>query len=859
MGLMNRRLLLAGISASTLAACAAASVFTRKGIGTKGAGGGSAPVNTVAPAITGTTQDGQVGTCSTGTWTGTPTITFTYQWKRNGSTNLGTSSTYTYVTADVSQNITCVVTATNGIGSASATSNTVVPIANSIPFASAPSAFWDGTYNSGYNGSTPTPTPTPSSFTQRPTARFISVPFQAFCADLTLYVMARAPSGIASVSVYTENGTPVAAANGLWTITDASGLTRVRDTWAVTLKASDWNASGTKTAFGKTGLAAYAVITDNNGNTRTIGPHYQRPMPVGTFRSLPNDFVALVTSNGKDNSGTTVTAPSPGGVYATMTLAEAAIVAGSYSSPMIMIVKDGTYAPGATRGNGSGASGATYAWWPLCCDSGVTAVISAAAVTDFTLDGTGSEYINALWYISRKMPEFRGPGLTIDHKWIQYAQTDSVPAWWDNGVIHTILNVTAVTDPNTGISSVAYNTYFNGGPNPSGGAPHNAVDYDPGIYATNAVNNYVNCGYATKASPLVDKCRFIETLGDPAVNNTAWLFNYTSGTVTQFYDPGIIPTGSIHITYTGANGTATIQKLGLNGAFDSNLTLIDSGTHVVNLFPTGNTAAKTVAQIKAEVEAFTGWSMIVDSVATTSGLAGRYIAGLGHENDMPSPVNAKSVTVDFNLIVAVHTEYYHFSGGDWTDGGGVPHQDNILIISNVLQPNAWWGTANWFVENYADNSWIANNLMEVSHTSGDNVALVRGLNLTYVHNYNSDAENWDVAFNPTSPGGTYANNITPGLGSLGGAVTGMTNTVATGNLTGTTSLVPKSATNVSLTPTNVSQLFVGSGNYLPGGSSVIPSHLYTPLEKYDLFNNVRVVGGDYAGPISSVQTTWPGF
>jgi hypothetical protein len=88
--------------------------------------GGNAPTNTVAPAITGTAQEGQTLTCSTGTWTGTPT--YTYQWKRNGS-NIGsaTNSTYTLVTADVGQSIKCTVTATNALGSSNADSNTVTP------------------------------------------------------------------------------------------------------------------------------------------------------------------------------------------------------------------------------------------------------------------------------------------------------------------------------------------------------------------------------------------------------------------------------------------------------------------------------------------------------------------------------------------------------------------------------------------------------------------------------------------------------------------------------------------------------------------------------------------------------------
>jgi hypothetical protein len=98
----------------------------------------TSPVNTVAPAISGTAQEGQIVTCSTGTWTGTPTITFAYQWKRNGS-NIGsaTNSTYTLVTADVSQSITCQVTGTNGVGSASATSNTITPTAAVDPDAQA--------------------------------------------------------------------------------------------------------------------------------------------------------------------------------------------------------------------------------------------------------------------------------------------------------------------------------------------------------------------------------------------------------------------------------------------------------------------------------------------------------------------------------------------------------------------------------------------------------------------------------------------------------------------------------------------------------------------------------------------------
>jgi hypothetical protein len=92
--------------------------------GTKTSSPPSAPVNTVAPVISGTTTLGSVLTTTNGTWTNSP-ISYTYQWKR-GATNIGTNTnTYTLVTADSLANITCVVTATNASGSTPATSNTI--------------------------------------------------------------------------------------------------------------------------------------------------------------------------------------------------------------------------------------------------------------------------------------------------------------------------------------------------------------------------------------------------------------------------------------------------------------------------------------------------------------------------------------------------------------------------------------------------------------------------------------------------------------------------------------------------------------------------------------------------------------
>ena len=88
------------------------------------------PVNTTAPAVTGTTTVGQTLTTTNGTWTGVPSPTFTYQWFRSPSTSISgaTSSTYTLTAADAGNTIYCRVTATNAAGSASANSNTTSAI-----------------------------------------------------------------------------------------------------------------------------------------------------------------------------------------------------------------------------------------------------------------------------------------------------------------------------------------------------------------------------------------------------------------------------------------------------------------------------------------------------------------------------------------------------------------------------------------------------------------------------------------------------------------------------------------------------------------------------------------------------------
>src|SRR5207302_93710 len=78
------------------------------------------PVNSTLPTITGAAQDGQTLTGSNGTWTGTPTITYAYQWKRCDAAGAtcsditgATGSTYALTPSDVGGTVRSQVTSSN--------------------------------------------------------------------------------------------------------------------------------------------------------------------------------------------------------------------------------------------------------------------------------------------------------------------------------------------------------------------------------------------------------------------------------------------------------------------------------------------------------------------------------------------------------------------------------------------------------------------------------------------------------------------------------------------------------------------------------------------------------------------------
>jgi hypothetical protein len=96
------------------------------------------PLNTSAPSVAGTLTVGGVLTCAPGAWAGFPAPTFAYQWKANGVAIGGaTSATYTILTGNIDQALTCSVTATNTSGSSTADSPARWPTYNPGSFAGA--------------------------------------------------------------------------------------------------------------------------------------------------------------------------------------------------------------------------------------------------------------------------------------------------------------------------------------------------------------------------------------------------------------------------------------------------------------------------------------------------------------------------------------------------------------------------------------------------------------------------------------------------------------------------------------------------------------------------------------------------
>ena len=88
------------------------------------------PSSLVAPVISGTAQEGEVLTASTGTWLGTAPISYAFQWQRGATPIAGaTAASYTVQGADVDRTLRVIITATNVAGTMEAASASTAQVA----------------------------------------------------------------------------------------------------------------------------------------------------------------------------------------------------------------------------------------------------------------------------------------------------------------------------------------------------------------------------------------------------------------------------------------------------------------------------------------------------------------------------------------------------------------------------------------------------------------------------------------------------------------------------------------------------------------------------------------------------------
>ena len=97
------------------------------------------PSNNSAPVVSGRTVVGQTLSASTGAWSATPPIAYSYQWMRCSSSSSAipgaTSSTVALVSADVGVKLAVAVTASNSAGTSTAYSQQVGPVTSPGPTA----------------------------------------------------------------------------------------------------------------------------------------------------------------------------------------------------------------------------------------------------------------------------------------------------------------------------------------------------------------------------------------------------------------------------------------------------------------------------------------------------------------------------------------------------------------------------------------------------------------------------------------------------------------------------------------------------------------------------------------------------
>jgi hypothetical protein len=205
-----------------------------------------APVNTAAPTISGTPQEAQTLTATTGSWNGAG-IAYSYTWEQcdaagNNCKNIGGSNHPTYKVAkgDVGKTLRVAVTAKNPGGSATATSAQTAVVLSAAPPASV--TLSASTFQNVYG-----------------TALTLSGKISSAQGGQTVTINAQ-PYGTASLA---KLGTASTNADGTWSFTTKPGIQ--------TAYQAQWNSASSQTlTVGVKPLVTFHVITGGRFSTKVV-------------------------------------------------------------------------------------------------------------------------------------------------------------------------------------------------------------------------------------------------------------------------------------------------------------------------------------------------------------------------------------------------------------------------------------------------------------------------------------------------------------------------------------------------------------------------------------------------------------